>query len=208
MEIRQSRYLPFPTESYQHTRTNEPKGLALLETAVSESQCPHLKNQGFSRQLYIHALTYLLQGLPSNLTNQETLTIQNALPPSLQIPSHPPLQYRQPEQEPSLLHRIVASSILRLFLLVHLLLPHIKLLLRNAYEYERTHHASEKLLAVGMETVDRFCRKGIDVCGKLGNGRMGELLGGSVAWWVEGFSGGVAEGVGEGMRAVGAVGVR
>ncbi len=59
-----------------------------------------------------------------------------------------------------------------------------------------------------METADRLGRKGIDVCGKLGNGRMGELLVGSVAWWVEVFGGGVAEGVGEGMRAVGAVGVR
>ncbi|PVH68189.1 hypothetical protein DL98DRAFT_441780, partial [Cadophora sp. DSE1049] len=37
-------------------------------------------NASFARQLYLHALTYLLQALPSDLTTEEQLSVRSILP--------------------------------------------------------------------------------------------------------------------------------
>lgn len=60
-------------------------GMNLLGSAVTEAQDPGNDNQAFARQLYIHAMGYLLQGLPQNLSEAEAKTLQASIPSSLQI---------------------------------------------------------------------------------------------------------------------------
>ena len=190
-------------------------GLNLLESAISESQYPNSDNQAFARQLYINGLTYLLRGLPSQLSASESLSLQSALPGSLQAgvingvqtsSSNPSVLRSRSEPTRSLLHRLLASGIVQLFLTLSFLLPHIKVLLRAIYRYERSHRLSERVFAASVDAVDGFGRRGVGVVDAIlnsGNGRVGELLAACVAWWIEGISGGVKEGVDEGLIVLG-----
>ncbi|MCJ1258331.1 hypothetical protein MMC24_006164 [Lignoscripta atroalba] len=191
------------------------QGLSLLETAVAEARYPLQtdNNRAFSRQLYIHALTYLLRGLPSELSEEEATSLRTAIPPTLNLPYRAPTNNccsapsaSKTPSNPSLLHRVLASGIVHLFLLLSFLLPYIKLLLRTAYHYERTHHICEKILSSSIDAADQVGKRSFSIMESVlraGNGKLGESLAGMLAWWVEGISGGVHEGIGAGMAIVG-----
>ncbi|MCJ1335490.1 hypothetical protein MMC09_000761 [Bachmanniomyces sp. S44760] len=190
------------------------QGFALLESAVSEARYPHPANQAFSRQLYIHALTYLMRGLPTDLTPAETLTLQSSIPPSIiesSQASHNPQFDRKSSStssSPSLIHRLLASTIIHLCLLVSLLLPYIHSLARAAYQYDKTHHVSESVLAAAVD----LTRKSTETTGTLflklvnENGKVKQFVLATVWWWVKGVSGGLKEGVGQGLVVLGADG--
>lgn len=185
----------------------------MLSTAVSEAHSipQSLKSSSLSRQLYVHSLAYLLQALPTDLTVPEKACLCTAIPLSL-VPSNPeaeqqalivaPTSQHGHRPSPSFLHRLLASTIIHLFLLFQLLLPYLRLFLRYAYRYERTHHVTERVLVGGIEAADAL---GDVVNGVLwkGNGRVGNILAGAVGWWVDGICGGVQEGVGVGMARIG-----
>jgi len=200
------------------------QGLSLLSLSISESNALSQKPESsaalpsFSRQLYIHALTYLLRGLPTDLTTEEGLSVRSALPPGIAAPirleidgvemssyrgSKNRLGRSTNKSQPSFLHRTLATSIINFFILVQFLLPYIKVLLRAAYEYERTHHISEKVLASSIETVDGLGRMGMRGGGVIWGSGLALGVGEAVNWIVEGVSGGIQEGLGEGMARVG-----
>ena len=181
-------------------------GLNLLETAVYEAQCPDSGNQAFARQLYIHSLAYLLRGLPSDISEVEVASLRPAILPLLEIYQtgsrrNSSSGLNSQENPPSLLHRLIASSIIQLFVVFSFILPYVTFYLRSAYKYERTHHISERTFAASMDAVDHVGRKGFGLAGtilKSGNGRTGELLAGIF----NGISGGIQDGVGEGMAMI------
>ncbi len=199
-------------------------GLSLLSLSISESNALSQKpksstaSPSFARQLYIHALTYLLRGLPTDLTTEEGLSVRSALPPGIAAPLRLEIDgvemhsYRGSKNglaratkpgQPSLLHRTLAASIINFFVLVQFLLPYIKVLLRAAYEYERTHHISQKVLESSIDTVDGLGRMGMKGgCVIWGSG-LALGVGEAVNWIVDGVSGGIQEGLGKGMARVG-----
>jgi hypothetical protein len=189
-------------------------GLNLLSLAVEESstisQDARFGNPSFSRQLYLHALTYLLRALPSDLTTEEQLSVRSALPVGvvepLQLKSNSgydsPNVARDPEAQPSLLHRTLASTIVQLFILFQFLMPYVKYLISAAYQYEREHKISEKVLSQSIETVDTIGKRSLSITGAIygmGDGKAGEFITDMASWFVEGVTGGIHEGVGEGM---------
>jgi len=191
-------------------------GMNLLGSAVTEAQDPGNDNQAFARQLYIHAMGYLLQGLPQNLSEAEAKTLQASIPSSLQIDdtrrdgkassettgSPPP---------PSLLHRLLASGIVQLFIFLSFIIPYIKICIRAAYRYERTHRISERVFAAGVDIMNQVGQRSFGIARtvmQIGNGKIGALMAGTCAWWIEGISGGIHDGVGEGMAIMGAQGTR
>ncbi|KAK4946125.1 hypothetical protein LTR28_007888, partial [Elasticomyces elasticus] len=142
--------------------------------SVSESACQTV-DASFSRQLYIHSLTYLLRGLPAHLSTEEQLNLHTAIPQSLAqptwtsedgqliisprsapLPTAAEQAQEQARQNRTLLQKITASIILRLFLLTAFLWPHIQLLLRGAYAYERDHRVVERLFATSLSTADEL----------------------------------------------------
>ncbi|MCJ1461719.1 hypothetical protein MMC07_000317 [Pseudocyphellaria aurata] len=196
------------------------QGRNLLCTAISEAHSsPQSPNSlAFSRQVYIHGLIYLLQALPPDLTVPETTYIRDALPSYLYAPNPepeqkliaaPPLPARSPPQQRpplSLLHRLLASIIIHLFLLLQLILPYLKLFLRRAYQYERTHHMTEWILVTGIEAADLMGKRGADVLRAVlwrRDRRVSDLLVAGMLWWVDGIWGGVQEGLGVGMARIG-----
>lgn len=193
-------------------------GLGLLSLAVQESSniAPEhgCGNAGLARQLYIHALTYLLRALPADLTTEERVSVRGALPSGvvepLRVEIHP--DYNQSAQlpgtcQPSILHRTLSSTIIQLFVFLQFILPYLKYLLQSAYQYERQHRISEKVLSQGIETVDVIGKQGLSLTGticEMGDGKVGQLITEAATWVVEGVTGGIHEGVGEGMAIMGA----
>lgn len=187
-------------------------GLDLLGSAVTEAQYPDHGNQAFARQLYIHALGYLLQGLPQNLSAVEAKTLQASMPPSLQIDDRTKngsasnrTAARPPA--PSLLHRLLASGIVQLFIFFSFIVPYIKIFLKSAYKYERSHRVSERVFTAGVDLVDQVGQRSLGIAGtvmQIGNGKVGNMMADTCAWWIEGISGGIHDGVGEGMVIMGA----
>lgn len=192
-------------------------GYNLLTLSFEESSAPsqntRFGNTSLARQLYVHALTYLLRALPSDLTTEENMSLQTAIPKevveSLQEESNTneSSQNSSLNNPPSLLQRSVAATIIQLFILFQFILPYVKYLLISAYQYDRTHKISEKVLSRGIVTVDTIGKSGLAVTGAIygmGDGKVGRVLTDAAAWVVEGVTGGVHEGVSEGLVILGA----
>jgi hypothetical protein len=193
-------------------------GLNLLSLAVEESstisQDHRFGNATFARQLYIHALTYLLRALPTDLTTEEQLSVRSALPLGIveplrleMNPDYTSSSQPQDSNQPSLLHRTLASTIIQLFVFFQFILPYLKYLLQSAYQYDREHKISEKVLSQGIETVDIIGKQSLTLTGAIygmGDGKVGQAITETAAWFVEGVTGGIHEGVGEGMVIMGA----
>ncbi|KAA8570561.1 hypothetical protein EYC84_002823 [Monilinia fructicola] len=156
-----------------------------FEEASAISQNSHFGNTSLARQLYLHALTYLLRALPSELTTEESMSLQAAIPKDV-------VDSLQEESNPSESDQNVAATIIQLFILFQFILPYVKYLLTSAYQYDRTHKISEKVLSQGIVTVDTLGKSGLAITGAIygmGNGRVGQALTEAVAWVVEGVTG-------------------
>lgn len=147
------------------------------------------------------------------MSTEEQLSIRGALPPGvveplrLDVNSGYAITPSTSSGQPSLLHRTLASMIIQFFILVQFILPYLKYVLRAAYQYDREHKISEKLFSQGIETVDSLGKTGMDFTASLyrmGDGRVGQIITQTAAWFVEGVTGGIHEGVGEGLVILGA----
>ena len=173
-------------------------GSTTLQTSLAESQTSDAQSQAFSRKLYLDAMAYLIQGLPSDLTDQEIFHLKNALPESL-TDSTPSKTAQPTKRNPSLLHRSLASTIIAICLLLRLVLPYIKLFIAMAYSYDRAHHVRERLLAFSVAAVDSFGKRGIALAS---TAITNQVVLGAVTYWVDGIRGGLNEGLGEGLKVI------
>ena len=178
------------------------QGLNLLTLSAQESTSDPI----FSRQLYIHSLTYLLRGLPATLNHDEQTSLRAAIPPSLHPPSSPSTTQSDSRAEQTLLHRVVAYLIFNIFILVTYLIPHIQTLLATAYSYEREHRVAQRVFAKTMDAADALRRKSCGVMNSVygvNGGKLGKVLEEVLLWWIKGVCGGVHDGLGEGFKVMG-----
>ncbi|CAO2655621.1 Nn.00g044240.m01.CDS01 [Neocucurbitaria sp. VM-36] len=199
-------------------------GISLLTQAYRESSAPIRETDetstSLARQLYIHGVTYLLRGLPAELSPEETLSLQAAVPQSianLQADSHNhtlvPVSQRTSisldarPQEPTILHRITATFVFQTFVLIQFLLPYIRLLLSHTYQFERKHQITKRLVNTSVTTVDELGRKSLrlsqTIC-QMNDGKVGQAINEMTIWWVRSVTGGVQQGLEEGLSAIGA----
>ena len=145
-------------------------------------------------------MAYLIQGLPSDLTDQEMFHLRKALPGPLKD-SPPPktTQSHSTKRNPSLLHRSLASTIVAICLLLRLALPYIKLLIAVAYNSDRAHHVRERLFAFGITAAGSFWKKSMT---SASTAMTNEAVLGTVTYWVDGIRGGLNEGLGEGLKVI------
>jgi hypothetical protein len=181
----------------------------ILRSAGCEAQRPH-PDSHLIRSLYINGLSYLLEALPSDLTNGEIKTIENHLPKRLhssissrygQRPVGPSVM-RNTSTQPSYLHRFLSSVIIYGFLFAQLLLPYVKALLQSIYQYERSHRITERLVAATLEVADDLTKSGATsatTAVRSNQGKIATVISSVTYWWIEGFAGGIYEGIGEGM---------
>jgi hypothetical protein len=188
-----------------------------LRNAGYEAQQPQADGR-LARSLYVNALVYLLDALPPDLSTEETSMLKHHIPepvkasltPYPQPPQYLPDGNNKYNSHPrSYLHRLLASTIVQIFILLRFLLPYARLLLRQIYAYERTHRITERILTTTLDTADGLGKGsvniGVAVC-KLNEGRVGAALSSFAAWWIQGVAGGIYEGVGEGMMHLGLLG--
>ncbi|KOC15432.1 hypothetical protein AFLA70_83g003271 [Aspergillus flavus AF70] len=166
------------------------------------------------RSLYMDALCYLLQALPTDLTYEETVRIRKSLPGpisnSLAVPStagfvNQPVHTRHPAER-SYLHRLLASSIVHFFLLLQFLMPYLKIVLHRLYQFERSHRVTERVVSASLDAADSLGKRSMSLGTtvlSLHDGKVGVAVSSLAAWWVEGIAGGIYEGIGEGMTILG-----
>jgi hypothetical protein len=103
---------------------------------------------------------------------------------------------------PSLIHRILASSIIQFCLVLQSLLPHIKLLIRNLLQSEWMHQTAESVVATSVNAANTL-RKSVVSSGstvmRFGDGKIGRAILSLAMWWLAAVVGGIHEGVGEGL---------
>ena len=167
---------------------------------IAEAEYPERRNKALSRQQYVHALAYLLHGLPQDLTEHEATTLRNALPSMLQQSLEQDRQGTRTGQRSnrSLPHRALASAIVQLFLLLQIFLPYLRLALKAACDYERTHHIAERALATSISAIDGLGKMGVEILRsilKSGNGRGIQVVAALSVWWMKEISNGIQEGV-------------
>ncbi|KAK3210293.1 hypothetical protein GRF29_44g2221754, partial [Pseudopithomyces chartarum] len=163
------------------------QGVSLSAQAYAESQADRLDQTSLilTRQMYIHSLTYLLRGLPSTLSPEETLSLQAALPSNLAITA--PCSHdltlshadSSPPSDPSILHRIIATVIFETFVLLQFLLPYLKLFMGHAYRLERKHNVAQRLVSSGIMGADAVRKTGLHlthtIC-QMNDGKVGVAL--------------------------------
>jgi len=160
-------------------------------------------------------VSYLLRGLPENLTAEERLGLQAAVPKELVIYRETNSDVYSQDQVAAkstshkgsgFLYRLVAMMTLQLFVFLSIVLPYVQLFAKSAYQFERQNHISERLFKQSISTADILGRLAIYAAHgirKFNNGRVGDALDNAITWWVQGLSSGVYDGVGEGMEILG-----
>jgi ABC-type sugar transport system permease subunit len=108
-----------------------------------------------NRRLYIDGISYVLRGLPTDLTREEALTIRTAVPASI-LPApqedsaliqQPTQQPHQPTSPPTLLHRAVSTTTFYTLLALTLLIPHLQTLFATLCALDARHQFSTRFLA-------------------------------------------------------------
>jgi hypothetical protein len=117
------------------------------------SQPTSATNDPLNRRLYIDGISYILRGLPSDLTPEETLVLRAATPASLtpepqsetavQQPTHQPKQSTEP---PTLLHRTISTATFYTLLLLTLMIPYVQALFTALYALDARHNFSARFL--------------------------------------------------------------
>ncbi|KAL3259034.1 hypothetical protein ABHI18_005615 [Aspergillus niger] len=192
--------------------------LNLLQNACHEAQQRQCDSR-LARMLYVDALGYLLDGLPDDLSSQETMTIQDNLPagvkeslaaPSVTDPSaaglHSLLAGENSLPERSYLHRLLSSTIVYFFIMLQFLMPYVKILVCHLYQYERSHRITERAVTKVLVAADNFGKRGMVIGAAVLNyneGKVSANLMDLAAWWVTSIAGGIYEGFAEGMTIMG-----
>lgn len=143
-------------------------------------------------------MAYLIQGLPSNLTDDEKHHLKQSLPESFSY-SNLPEATPTKKSNPSLLHRSLASTIVAICLLLRSALPYIKLLIATAYSYDRTHHVRERVFAFSVTAADSIGKRSVALAS---TAITNDAVLGAVTYWVDGIRGGLNEGLDQGLKVI------
>lgn len=183
---------------------------SLLRNAGFEAQQPNSDTR-LVRSLFIDGVGYLLEALPSDLTDDEARLIHDRLPDAIKentnkLPGSSSHNNSVNPNTPSYLHRLIATLIVYGFIFAQLILPYAKVLLNSIYTYERKYRVTERVLAAALETADGV-GKGAGNIGStlttLSEGRVFTGLCTLTTWTIESVAGGVYEGINEGLVVLG-----
>ncbi|KAK4948840.1 hypothetical protein LTR10_012213 [Elasticomyces elasticus] len=193
------------------------QGFSLLAMSAQEESLLE-QDSTFSRKLYVDSLGYLLRGLPQELVENELASLQMALPEGLKRrhsnerlclasrSSDEDAARHREQAERSTLHRAVATTTLYLFLALSVILPYVQLLLQQAYQYDRRYKISDRVLAQSYITANALGKQAMIFAAHIGamnDGQLGVVVKDAGLWWLRGVSGGLYDGVGDGMQALG-----
>lgn len=194
-------------------------GFALLSLAAQEDSNASASSTRLTRRGYIDGVACMLRGLPSELTEEEELSIQEALAASVGLVEIRDEQVairqgsragvresRTPLTRQSTLHQCIAGVTLYMFLAISFVLPYLQMLLRQAYQFDRKHKISDRVLAQSVVAADMMGKRTITMASSIcamNDGKVGDSMKEIGMYVVQGFSGGIYDGLGEGMQVLG-----
>ncbi|KAL8927767.1 MAG: hypothetical protein Q9208_002183 [Pyrenodesmia sp. 3 TL-2023] len=127
------------------------QGLSLLQAALDSLP----QHPVFARQVYVHAIMYLLQGLPprESLSGYEVMSLQSAIPDMTRSSSVPAEQCLDDiphassrETPPSLLRRSFSTIIAFVIVIIRLLTPYIRALVSAVALCDRQYGLSVRVM--------------------------------------------------------------
>ncbi|KAL2754291.1 hypothetical protein ACRALDRAFT_1076073 [Sodiomyces alcalophilus JCM 7366] len=196
------------------------QGLYLISGSQETARQPMGRSSAaFERKAFLDGVEYVMKALPDDLTEHECDRLRASTPSCLLVGTdaadqqhfsssygHARPSTGQGNQPKSLLHRLVQTVVLHMFILAHLALPYIVLLLRLVARVEREYKVSANVARAGVGFANALGSQGVRVTGTicgLGDGRVGQVLADGVAWALEGFTAGLTDGVAEGLAVTG-----
>ncbi|KAJ9138926.1 hypothetical protein NKR23_g8229 [Pleurostoma richardsiae] len=188
------------------------QGMRLMDTAIIEANPANAGySPAFERKAYIDGVSFLLKGLPRDLDESEMIALGSSLPTTFGSMSAtgglPNSASSQAYGERNVLHRSIQTVVVKLFVLLHLIMPYVIFLLRQLAQLERKYKVSENVVGQTIELANAFGRCSVSLSGTIYNmsdGKVGQALANVFAWAIEGVAGGISDGVGEGLARVGA----
>ncbi|KAJ2989249.1 hypothetical protein NUW58_g3566 [Xylaria curta] len=198
------------------TRRNEQAEMAsgvrwrYAEQGMNIHHIAHLEKEDaeFSRKSYIDGIAYMLMALPEELSDQESATIREALPPPVAnmrlvggrhdgaIGWEPPLRGR------TILQRFVSNLVAMFVLILHLVLWYATIVVRVGVYYERKHNISQQIASRGCIIATAVGRHGVIISAKIcamKDGYVGKAMSNIAGWTVESIISGIQEGIGQGL---------
>ncbi|KAI1505297.1 hypothetical protein F5X99DRAFT_368962 [Biscogniauxia marginata] len=188
------------------------QGSCLHHSASREKEDP-----GFARKSYIDGVAYMLKALPDDLDDHESNVIRRALPNScataaldadggvMMGPEQRSIGWRPSTQGKTLLHRAVAALVSSMVVLVHVFLSCAVVVIRVGAQYERQYSISQHLVSRGFVFATAVGRHSVVLSGKIcamSDGRVGKALTDFAAWMVENITGGIQDGIGQGLYTI------
>lgn len=165
-----------------------------------------MRSPSFERKAYIDGVSYLLKALPQDLDESELAVIRRSLPKPIDEANGQARLANGPEN-PNLLHRSIQRVVVKIFILLHLVMPYIIFFFQQAAQLERKYKVSKQVVGQAMDLANAFGRGSVTLSGaiyNMGDGKVGHALAGACSWALEGVAGGLSDGVGEGIAAVNA----
>ena len=157
-----------PSNSTNTSITNKSghHGLALLNLALRSEQTSSTPNDPVDRRFYIDGVSYILRGLPKDLTAEETLVLRTATPQTLLPPpeqqsseiatSDTAAQPSRHAEHPTLLHTATSTLTYHLILLTTLLLPHLQNLIATLLALDAQHQLSARFYSQTKTLLNKF----------------------------------------------------
>lgn len=159
----------------------------------------------FERDAYIDGLSYLLRGLPENLTSRERERLRLSMPAELEMAIPTSMQTTsQTEPRSSSVYRLTNAAVVNTVIVLSLLVPYLVLLLQWLASLERRYKVSESVGQLFMSITSTVAHKATRVvdASRSGNGRVGDQVLGNVLWTVEEVTRGLYDGVDRGISDV------
>jgi hypothetical protein len=187
-----------------------------MTQAHQQSSTPARENDDIMtaiiRSQYVHGITLLLRSLPNTLTPAEKLNLFAAVPQSVfemqtnqrthaLTPATHANTTMQDASRDTLLWRITAWLVFRLFLMIQFMLPIIREFLGHAAQFEHEHQITRRLFSTSLTLGSAVSRNLGQIVCQVNDGAVGEALSKATVYCAEGIGGGIQQGIAEALRS-------
>ncbi|KAI1769518.1 hypothetical protein GGR53DRAFT_3099 [Hypoxylon sp. FL1150] len=182
-------------------------------TFLQHSASRETEDLVFARKSYIDSVAYMLKGLPDDMDNYETSVIRRALPKSCapvgrngQIEAAPGRPGWVPsDRAKTFLRSTVQGSVAVIVLLLYFLLSLLAAIVRAGADFERQYNVSQHIVSSGLMFATAVGKRSGALgerIGALSDGKFGKAVSDLALWTLEGITGGVHDGIGQGLLMI------
>ncbi|KAI1776842.1 hypothetical protein F4818DRAFT_360687 [Hypoxylon cercidicola] len=202
-----------PGRSISNTTSGVKWRYAEQGTFLQHSANRETEDLAFSRKSYIDSVAYMLKGLPDDMDNYEASVIRRALPKSCaqvdangQIEAAPGTPGWLPsDRAKKFLRSAVQGSVAAIVLSLYLLLSFLAVVIRAGADFERQYNVSQHIVSRGLMFATAVGKRsgalGERICA-MSDGKVGKAVSDLAVWTLEGVTGGIHDGIGQGLLLI------